>query len=192
VEQPSPPTPLPLRQERGAEEHGIRWYSMNDDEQAKPLRQERGAEKRWHSMKDDERSKPRWRSRAAVQIRAQQLRQEHTPAEAILWDRLRNRRLDGFKLRRQHPIGRFIVDFCCVEQRLSVEIDGSVHDQQADYDQARTEWLQTAGYQVIRYSNDQIDQDINAVLADLRQALTHTEHNDIAPSPVAAGEGVGG
>jgi very-short-patch-repair endonuclease len=74
---------------------------------------------------DDEHSKSRWRSRAAVQIRAQQLRQEQTPAEAILWSRLRNRQPDGFKFRRQHIIGRFVVDFCCAEQRLIVEIDGS-------------------------------------------------------------------
>src|SRR5689334_9134822 len=100
-----------------------------------PLRQERGAEKRY-SMKDDEQSKPRWRSRAAVQIRAQQLRQDHTAAEAMLWSRLRNHQLDGFRFRRQHPIGRFIVDFCCAEQRLILEIDGSVHDQQTHYDQA--------------------------------------------------------
>jgi very-short-patch-repair endonuclease len=105
---------------------------------------------------------------------------------------LRNRQLDGFKFRRQHMIGRFIVDFCCAEQRLIVEIDGLVHDQQADSDQARTEALQTAGYQVIRYTNDQIDQDIDTVLADLRQALARHEHNDNSPSPAAAGEGAGG
>jgi len=141
---------------------------------------------------NDEQVKPRWRSRAAVQIRAQQLRQEQTPAEAILWSRLRNRQLDGFKFRRQHMIGRFIVDFCCAEQRLIVEIDGLVHDQQADYDQARTEALQTAGYRVIRYINDQIDQDIDTVLADLCQALMHHERNDTSPSPAAAGAGAGG
>jgi very-short-patch-repair endonuclease len=95
-------------------------------------------------MNDDEQSKPRWRSRAAVQIRAQQLRREDTPAEAMLWSRLRNRQLNGLKFRRQHPIGRFIVDFCCAEQSLILEIDGSVHDQQADYDQARTDALQNS------------------------------------------------
>jgi very-short-patch-repair endonuclease len=126
----------------------------------------------WYAMNDEEQSKLRWRSRSAVQIRAQQLRQEQTPAEAMLWSRLRNRQLDGFKFRRQHMIGRFIVDFCCVEQRLILEIDGAVHDQQADYDQARTEALQAAGYQVIRYTNDQVEQHIDAVLVDLRQALT--------------------
>ena len=123
-------------------------------------------------MSDDEQSKPRWRSRVAVQLRAQQLRQEQTPTEAMLWDCLRNRQLAGFKFRRQHMIGRFIVDFCCAEQRLIVEIDGAVHTHQADYDQARTEALQTAGYRVIRYTNDQIEQDIDVVLADLCQALT--------------------
>ena len=127
-----------------------------------------------------------------MQIRAQQLRQEQTTAETVLWSHLRNRQLDGFKFRRQHMIGRFIVDFCCAEQRLIVEIDGLVHDQQADYDQARTEALQTAAYRLIRYTNDQVEQHIDAVLADLRCALLHSDNNDISPSPAVAGEGVGG
>jgi len=147
-------------------------------------------------MKDDEQSKPRWRSRAAVQIRAQQLRQDHTAAEAMLWSRLRNRQLDGFKFRRQHPIGRFIVDFCCAEQRLIIEIDGSVHDQQTDYDQARTDALQVAGYRVLRFTNAQVEQHMAAVCADVRQTLTHLDgskvYNANSPSPAAAGEGVEG
>jgi very-short-patch-repair endonuclease len=107
-------------------------------------------------MSDDRSAKRRWRGRPETQIRAQQLRRIQTPAETLLWDRLRNRQLDGFKFRRQHPIGRFIVDFCCAEQRLILEIDGSVHAQQRDYDQTRAEALRTAGYHVIRYTNEQI------------------------------------
>jgi very-short-patch-repair endonuclease len=143
-------------------------------------------------MKDREQAQPRWRSRAAVQIRAQQLRQQQTHVEAMLLSKLRNRQFGGFKFRRQHPIGRFIVDFCCAERCLVVEIDGSMHDQQADYDQARAEWLQAAGYRVIRYTNNQTEQDINAVLADLHFALNHPDCNVNSPSPATAGEGGGG
>jgi very-short-patch-repair endonuclease len=129
-------------------------------------------------MDNDEPTRQRWRGRAETQIRARQLRREQTPAEAILWSHIRNRQLDGFKFRRQHMINRFIVDFCCAEQRLIVEIDGSAHDQQGEYDQARTEALQAAGYRVIRYSNNQVARHIEAVLADLRLALESTALND--------------
>jgi very-short-patch-repair endonuclease len=143
-------------------------------------------------MSDDQSVRQRWRSGVATQMRAQQLRQERTPAEALLWERLRNRQIDGFKFRRQHPIGRFIADFCCAEKQLVLEIDGAVHDRQEDYDQARTEALQAAGYQIIRYTNQQIDRDIDAVLADLRRNLRHADRDEATPSPAAAGEGDGG
>jgi 5-methyltetrahydrofolate--homocysteine methyltransferase len=121
-------------------------------------------------------------------VRARQLRQEQTAAEAKLWYYLRDRRLDGFKFRRQHAIGRFVVDFCCPERRLIVEVDGPAHDQQAERDQARTEALQAAGYRVIRYTNDAVDQRIDSVLADLRRALTSDDSNASSPSPAAAGD----
>jgi very-short-patch-repair endonuclease len=122
-------------------------------------------------MTNDEKAKRCWRVAAATQIRARQLRQEQTSAEAKLWQYLRDHRLDGFKIRRQHPIGRFVVDFCCVERRLIVEIDVSAHFDQGERDIARTEALQFAGYTVIRYSNDDIEQRNDTVLHDLRCAL---------------------
>ena len=69
----------------------------------------------------------RWRTTAVLQERATQLRQEQTPAEQKLWARLRRKQLYGLKFRRQHPIGRFVVDFCCVSQALVVEVDGDSH-----------------------------------------------------------------
>ena len=107
-----------------------------------------------------------------MQIRARQLRHEQTPTEAKLWDSLRDRQLDGCKFRRQHPIGRFIVDFCCPERQLVVEIDGPVHQEQTDHDEARTEALQALGYQVYRWTNEQVEQNLVEVLDALRRALS--------------------
>jgi len=100
----------------------------------------------------DDHLRRRWRTGAPTQMRAQQLRQEQTIAEAKLWYYLRDRRLDGFKFRRQHPVERFIVDFCCPEHHLIVEIDGPIHQEQIEYDIARADALRAAGYVVVRYT----------------------------------------
>ena len=85
--------------------------------------------------------------------RARKLRREQTDAERTLWCELRARRLDGFKFKRQVPIGRYIADFMCFECKLIVELDGSQHLEQVAYDEARTRWLATKGYRVVRYWN---------------------------------------
>lgn len=110
------------------------------------------------------------RSSAAHRARARELRQAETPAEQLLWQELRDRRL-GVKFRRQHPIGRFIADFCCLERRIVVEVDGAVHTDQAEYDMARTACLEEAGYIVLRFGNEQVLHDRAAVLVRLRQVL---------------------
>ena len=74
-----------------------------------------------------------------------ELRQPQTPAEEKLWMHVRSRQLGGFKFRRQHPIGPFIVDFYCAACRLVVEIDGESHAEQVEYDLARTAWLNETG-----------------------------------------------
>jgi len=115
----------------------------------------------------------RWRTSAAKVTRAQQLRREQTPAEALLWQHLRGHRMLGLHFRRQHPLDRFIVDFCCVERRLVIEVDGPVHAGQLAYDDVRAETLQRLGYRVLRWTNDQIEHDLDAVLAALREYLAH-------------------
>ncbi len=95
---------------------------------------------------------------------ARELRQPQTPAEIKLWARLRDRQLDGYKFRRQHPIGRFITDFYCAERKLVIEIDGDSHADQVEYDQARTHWLNEEGYRVIRFSNREVFGQLDAVL----------------------------
>src|SRR5258706_10402671 len=84
-----------------------------------------------------------------------ELRQSSTKPEKILWDCLRNRKLDGLKFRRQHPLDKFIADFYCHEKKLVVELDGAVHDEKAnaDYDEARTYELAGSGIKVIRFRN---------------------------------------
>jgi len=112
----------------------------------------------------------RIRASAAVQRRAKELRQQMTPAEKALWQRLRAKQLNDLKFRRQHPLGPFIADFYCAAHRLVVEIDGDIHKAQAERDQARTEQFEAYGYRVIRFSNKQVEQDVETVLAEIAAA----------------------
>jgi very-short-patch-repair endonuclease len=86
---------------------------------------------------------------------ARELRVGMTDAERRLWSALRARRLQGYKFRRQHPIGPYIVDFACIEHRLVIEADGGQHDDN-DRDRIRTEWLKSEGWRVIRFWNNDI------------------------------------
>ena len=95
------------------------------------------------------------------------MRRDQTPAEQRLWARLRGRQLYGLKFRRQHPIGRFIVDFCCVSHKLVIEIDGDSHASQQEYDEDRTTWLEDRGYRVIRFTNREVTLQIVAVLEEI-------------------------
>ena len=70
-----------------------------------------------------------------------------------MWQRLRAHRMGGLKFRRQHPLGPFVADFYCAEQRLVVEIDGGIHAQQVERDQVRTEQFEAYSYRVIRFKN---------------------------------------
>lgn len=106
-----------------------------------------------------------------IQQRAQMLCQEMTEAEQILWKRLRNRRLDGLKFRRQHPLGQFIVDFYCPAVKLIVEVDGEVHQTQQSYDQARTDHLEASGYRLVRFTNQTVKEDTEAVLEKIKMAV---------------------
>jgi very-short-patch-repair endonuclease len=100
------------------------------------------------------------------------LRTDGTDAEAALWFHRRDRRISGFKFRRQHPIGPFIVDFYCPERHLAIELDGGQHFEppaQA-YDERRTTFLQNQGVRVIRFSND-LFQEMQPVLGMIFRAL---------------------
>jgi very-short-patch-repair endonuclease len=101
------------------------------------------------------------------------LRHLLTPAEAKVWKAVRNSRL-GFKIRRQHPIFRFIADFYCAQSKLVIEIDGDIHTEpdRKEYDAERTRWLEGLGYRVIRFQNNEIHENINGVLKTILSACT--------------------
>jgi very-short-patch-repair endonuclease len=81
-----------------------------------------------------------------------------------LWQLLRSRQFGGIKFRRQHPVGRFVVDFACVEQRIILEADGGQHDG-SDADVRRTAWLEAEGWRVVRFWNNEILENPEGVLA---------------------------
>ena len=104
---------------------------------------------------------------------AKQLRQDETLAEKRLWEQLRNRQFNNFKFVRQAPVGHHIADFLCRELRLIVEVDGATHSTEAEisHDANRTSQLQSLGYQVVRFQNDEVINGMDEVLALILQAL---------------------
>ncbi|HEU5168373.1 MAG TPA: endonuclease domain-containing protein [Chitinophagaceae bacterium] len=95
-----------------------------------------------------------------------ELRQGLTEAEKLLWEKLRGRKLNGLKFRRQHPLDKFIVDFYCNERKLVVELDGRVHDEKMnkEYDEARTAMLAGLNIIVLRFENEEVINDMQGVL----------------------------
>jgi adenine-specific DNA-methyltransferase len=104
----------------------------------------------------------------------------------LLWSKLRNRQLAGFKFRRQQPIGRFVVDFVCLEHRLVIELDGGQHAMQLPDDQARTQYLNIEGYRVLRFWNNQVLQEVDSVLEVIDEALA--DSSNPSPTPLPQGE----
>ena len=142
----SPQTPL---QRRGAFEHSDQpGYITNTEDQ-------------WRILSDF----------------AKQNRKNATEAEDKLWQEVRNRKIDGFKFRRQHPIAGFIPDFVCLEQKLIIEIDGeylNTKDQQ-QYDIARTEWLKEHNYSFLRFTNEQVLNEMPVVFQKIKEMLQNSK-----------------
>ncbi|MBS0288296.1 MAG: endonuclease domain-containing protein [Proteobacteria bacterium] len=105
-------------------------------------------------------------------MRARLLRKSQTEAEKILWLKIRNRNLNGHKFFRQYIIGFYIVDFVCFEKKLIIELDGSQHLVQVAYDQERSKELNSIGFRVIRFWNDEVLTKIDLVLNEILEALT--------------------
>ena len=125
---------------------------------------------------------------------ARDLRKNPTPAEYILWQRLRRRQILGFKFLRQFPIewannqgnkSFFVPDFYCHEKRLIIELDGSVHQEQVEYDQFREEVLKEMGYKILRFRNEELN-DIRIVL---RKIIEHLRDFDPPPTSPSQREG---
>ena len=104
-----------------------------------------------------------------IEQAARQLRQNLTPAEALLWSALKNKQLEGLRFRCQHPVGNFILDFYCPSCKLVVEVDGKIHDRQTEYDDARTTKLTEYGYKVLRFSNEQVMKNLPKILAEIKR-----------------------
>ncbi|MBD2315272.1 DNA methyltransferase [Phormidium tenue] len=112
--------------------------------------------------------------------RARELRQKQTPAEKVLWECLRDRRLFEAKFRRQHNIGQYIADFYCHEAKLVIELDGDIHQNQQERDSDRDQWMKSHGFNVIRFSNQ-------AILDHPEETLTQI--SSLLPSPLEKGAG---
>jgi very-short-patch-repair endonuclease len=119
------------------------------------------------------------RQTVKVRDRSRALRRDQTEVERRLWSRLRARQLCDTKFRRQHPIGPFIVDFSCVERRLVIELDGGQHAAQIEADHKRSAFLARGGYRVLRFWDNEVMEDIEAVLERIAAVLS-----DPHPSPL--------
>lgn len=119
------------------------------------------------------------RSNSTTKHKAIALRQTPTPAEAKLWRYLRGGRLQGCSFRRQHAVGPFIADFCCIQKKLIIEVDGGQHAEQVAYDEERTRYLASRGYHVLRFWNNEVEKDIEGVLEVIGTALKECHHPPI-------------
>lgn len=113
-------------------------------------------------------------------------RKTQTVAESVLWEHLRNNQLEA-KVRRQHVIDNFITDFAFLNEKLLIEVDGEYHndEEQKKYDDARTEYLSTLGYRVIRFTNTEVEKNTDSVLKRIKDELS-------ASTPLSGGRGAGG
>ena len=116
-----------------------------------------------------------------LRARARELRKNPTDAERLLWQRLRYWQIDGCKFRRQQPLGRYIVDFICLEKRLVIEVDGGQHVHQADYDKERDGWLRDQGFAFLRFWNNDVIENMDGVTEVIAENLKSTPF--LNPSP---------
>jgi very-short-patch-repair endonuclease len=119
----------------------------------------------------------RWHTDAALWDKlkpiAREKRKKPTEAENLLWQHLHNYTVPGFKFRRQHSIGQFIVDFYCAKARLVIEVDGLIHQYQKEEDSIRQEYLESLGLKVLRFSNDIVLNDTNDVIKQITVSLAN-------------------
>lgn len=115
---------------------------------------------------------------------ANQLRKRSTEAEKIPWNHLSNKQMEGFKFRRQQIVGRYILDFVCFEKKLAIEVDGGQHDTEKEKDCKRDHWLNSQGFEVLRFWNCDVFDSLEAVLEVVRHKL-------LSPSPCPSHQGRG-
>lgn len=122
---------------------------------------------------------------------ARRMRKEPTEAEDKLWQVVRNRKIAGFKFRRQHPFEGFIIDFYCDETKLGLEVDGKIHLQpaQLEYDQQREAYLNEFGIEIMRFPNEEVERNVFAVARMIKERLLERRKNLPSPLPLSRGRG---
>jgi very-short-patch-repair endonuclease len=137
-------------------------------------------------MREDSEAVYRALATKAMRQIARDLRQRQTPAEQILWECLRNRRLDKLKFRRQHPLENmaYVVDFLCYGPRLVVELDGAIHRLQAEDDAVRQANIEAFGYRVLRFTNEAIFNDLENVLVAIVAAAKALTRDPLSDAPL--------
>lgn len=118
------------------------------------------------------------------------LRHNLTPAEQKLWAALRLKQMEGYRFRRQAPMGKYIVDFYCPAVKIIVEIDGDSHADREILDQERTDWLNEQGYRVIRFTNREVMHNLNDVVREIVEIYWEQE-NLLTPPQLSPSSGVG-
>ena len=117
---------------------------------------------------------------------ARPLRRNQTDAERVLWFRLRDRRLNGLEFKRQVPIDKYVVDFCCAEARLIVELDGGQHATRDETN--RTQILEAMGYLVLRFWNNDVLQNTEGVVEEILNTINRNPQEPSHPVPLPSGE----
>jgi very-short-patch-repair endonuclease len=125
--------------------------------------------------------------------RARRLRRDQTDVERKLWLRLRDRRLNGWKFKRQMPVNRYIADFCCADGKLVIELDGGQHSERTEADAKRTGVLESCGYLVLRFWNNDVMSNMDGVLEEIVATLPQAPSDSLPPSashpgPLPSGE----
>lgn len=184
--------PLPVGEGPGVREPGVSELGVKEPGMREPEIREQGA--RNQALKGSE-TKPHPASPdkrkpilAEIIAFARELRQHSTDAENLIWHLVRDRRLSGFKFRRQHPVPPYVLDFYCHEARLCIELDGSQHAGQMPYDQKRDAALSAQGIRTLRFWNNQILSETESVLEAVWAALHQPDA--LTPTPLPEGEGL--
>jgi very-short-patch-repair endonuclease len=110
-----------------------------------------------------------------MKARRRELRKNQTKQEKVIWDIIRSGEFVAYRFRRQYSIGGFVIDFYCPSLKLAIEIDGSIHDSQVKYDAFRQAGIETLGIQFLRFTNDEIDNELGEVIKKI--------HKEIKPQP---------
>jgi very-short-patch-repair endonuclease len=112
------------------------------------------------------------------------LRTNMTDAEQIVWKAIRGRQFSGHKFRRQHPFGDCILDFVCLENKLVIEVDGGQHSSQTEYDEIRTRRLHIAGFQVLRFWNNEVINEFEAVKEKIWMTIQELQPHPLPDPPL--------